>query len=265
MKTAQKYLLAAAIAGFIGLCVAAISTSGQSSDMTAGTTSFAAAPTVVGGGTALNGDPGGFGIDGDLLANTPIANVSDWLDNSGGTGVGLLNVDGTAKDPTVTIRRLDAVGTTDDVFAGSNKLNQNPNTWRWQTQTANDKTDMNNVYVHISSDGSGHRWITASGDRKSTNGTAYIDFELLQNTLTRTTDSSGCTSAPCGGFVSAGPDGGRTLGDLLLTGGYGSGGSVATFQVFQWQAAGNKFGFVDITSSLPAGSAFVATNSLAFV
>jgi hypothetical protein len=233
MKTAQKYLLAAAIAGFIGFCVAAISTSGQSSDMTAGTTYFAAAPTVVGGGTALNGDPGGFGIDGDLLANTPIANVSDWLDNSGGTGVGLLNLDGTAKDPTLTIRRLDAVGTIDDVFAGSNKLNQNPNTWRWQTQTANDKTDMNNVYVHISSDGNGHRWITASGDRKSTNGTAYIDFELLQNTLTRTTDSSGCTSAPCGGFVSAGPDGGRTLGDLLLTAGYGSGGSVATFQVFQ--------------------------------
>jgi hypothetical protein len=210
MKTAQKYIIAASIAGFIGLCIGAISTSGQSADMTAGTMSIAAAPTVIGGGTALNGDPGGFGIDGDLLANTPMANVSDWLDNSGGAGVGLLNLDGTAKDPTVTIQRLDGVNTSDDVFAGSNKLNQDPNTWKWQTQAANDKTDMNNAYVHISSDGNGHRWITASGDRRSTNGTAYIDFELLQNTLTMTTRPSGCSSAPCGGFVSAGPNGGRT-------------------------------------------------------
>jgi hypothetical protein len=260
MKTAQKYLLAAGIAGFVGLCVGAISTSGQSSDLTAGAMSIAAAPTVIGGGTALNGDPGGFGIDGDLLANTPIGNVSDWLDNPGGTGVGLLNLDGTAKDPTVTIQRLDGVNTADDVFAGSNKLNQDPNTWKWQTQAANDKTDMNNAYVHISSDGSGHRWITASGDRRSTNGTAYIDFELLQNTLTMTTRPSGCSSAPCGGFVSAGPNGGRTVGDLLLTAGYGSGGSVATFLVLQWQASGNGFAYVDITSSLPAGRAFVATN-----
>src|ERR1043166_2631403 len=141
MKTAQKYIIAAGIAGFIGLCVAALSTSGQSF-----------APTVIGGGTALNGDPGGFGIDGDLLANTPMANVSDWLDNSGGVGVGLLNSNGTAKDSTVTIQRLDGVNAADDVFAGSNKLNQDPNTWKWQTQAANDKTDMNNAYVHISND-----------------------------------------------------------------------------------------------------------------
>ena len=249
MKTAQKYIIAAGIAGFIGLCVAALSTSGQSF-----------APTVIGGGTALNGDPGGFGIDGDLLANTPMANVSDWLDNSGGVGVGLLNSNGTAKDATVTIQRLDGVNAADDVFAGSNKLNQDPNTWKWQTQAANDKTDMNNAYVHISNDSMGHRWITASGDRRSTNGTAYIDFELLQNTLTMTTRPSGCTSAPCGGFTSAGPNGGRTLGDLLLTAGYGSGGSVATFQAFQWQASGNGFAFVEITSMLPPSSAFVATN-----
>jgi hypothetical protein len=260
MKTAQKYIIAAGMAGFIGLCVAALSTSGQSSDMTAETTSIAAAPTVIGGGTALNGDPGGFGIDGDLLANTPMANVSDWLDNSGGVGVGLLNSNGTAKDSTVTIQRLDGVNAADDVFAGSNKLNQDPNTWKWQTQAANDKTDMNNAYVHISNDSMGHRWITASGDRRSTNGTAYIDFELLQNTLTMTTRPSGCTSAPCGGFTSAGPNGGRTLGDLLLTAGYGSGGSVATFQAFQWQASGNGFAFVEITSMLPPSSAFVATN-----
>jgi hypothetical protein len=29
---------------------------------------------------------GGFDIEGDLLSNTPTANVGDWFDNAGGTG-----------------------------------------------------------------------------------------------------------------------------------------------------------------------------------
>src|SRR5213078_523170 len=116
--------------------------------------------------------------------------------------------------------RHDAVNSGDDVFSGG-KLNDNPSvSWLWQTQAANDKTDMNNVYVHISKSSNGDAWITASGDRKSTNGTSYIDFELLQNTLTRNIQT-GCTNAPCGNFTSGGPNGGRTLGDLLLTANYG--------------------------------------------
>ena len=46
-----------------------------------------------------------------------------------------------------------------------------------------------------------HTWVVIAADRFSTSGDSYIDFEFLQNTLTRTNN---------GLFVSTGPDGGRT-------------------------------------------------------
>jgi hypothetical protein len=47
-----------------------------------------------------------------------------------------------------------------------------------------------------------------AADRRSDNGDAYMDFEFLQNTL---------TINPGGTFTSAGPDGGRTVNDFVLT------------------------------------------------
>jgi hypothetical protein len=38
------------------------------------------------------------------------------------------------------------------------------------------------------------------GDRQSTNGTSYIDFELNQAEVTKVTDAV-CTKPPCGHFV----------------------------------------------------------------
>ena len=118
---------------------------------------------------------------------------------------------------------------------------------------------MNNGYFHISTSPDGHRWMTASGDRFATNGTSYIDFELLQNTLTRNV-LTGCTKPPCGNFTSAGPNGGRTVNDLLVTANYGQGGGVATLLISQWQAVGGGFDYVDVTNSVPNGSAFVSTS-----
>ena len=46
-------------------------------------------------GTAPNGDPGGFGIDGDLGSNSPTAGISDWAPEAGGTGVALIFSNGT--------------------------------------------------------------------------------------------------------------------------------------------------------------------------
>src|SRR2546427_650464 len=37
---------------------------------------------------------GGFGIEGDLLANTPTASVGDWLASTNGAGGGVLNAAG---------------------------------------------------------------------------------------------------------------------------------------------------------------------------
>src|SRR5437660_457639 len=224
---------------------------------------------VVGAGIAPNGDPGGFEIQGGVVA-TAGGGHTDWIANGVGT-TGLLTSAGVPIDPTVTFRRLDAYNLGDDVFAGSHTFNDNPNTYTWKTASAGNKSDLNNVYVHISKDSSGHRWVTASADRLSNNGTAFVDFELTQAGLTQVTDV-GCSSAPCGHFetnpagaVLGDPlfaTGGRTLNDLLVTAQYNSGGAVASIIVYQWKLVSGTYQWSDITLSIAAGTAFVATNTV---
>ena len=225
---------------------------------------------VVSSGIAPNGDPGGFEIQGDVVASA-LGGHTDWVANGVGT-TGLLDgITGAPLDPTVTYRRLDAYSGTDDVFAGSHKFGDNPNTYTWKTASAASKDDLNNVYVHISKDASGDRWITASADRLSNNGTAFVDFELTQASLSQVTDV-GCSSAPCGHFVtnpagavSGDPlfaTGGRTPNDLLITAQYNSGGSLATAIVYQWKLVSGSYQWVDITSSIAVNTAFVATNTV---
>src|SRR5437870_1048275 len=222
---------------------------------------------VVGAGIAPNGDPGGLEIQGGVVA-TAGGGHTDWIANGVGTA-GLRTSAGVPIDPTVTYRRLDAYNLGDDVFSGSHTFNDNPNTYTWKTASAGNKSDLNNVYVHISKDSSGDRWVTASADRLSNNGTAFVDFELTQAGLTQITDV-GCSSAPCGHFetnpagaVLGDPlfaTGGRTPNDLLVTAQYNSGGAVASIIVYQWKLVSGTYQWSDITSSIAVGTAFVATN-----
>jgi len=225
---------------------------------------------VVGAGTAPNGDPGGFEIDGNLRASPSPSPRTDWLDTSSSSGVGgLLFDNGTPKDPNVTFHSVDAcatcANTADDAFSGSNKFNDDPNTYTWDTSAPNNKTDINNVTVHISKDSNGDRWITASADRLSTNGNAFIDFELNQAAMTKVTDQTGCSDCPKGHFTTDplnASTGGRTPNDILITGSYGTGGSLGTVGVSQWKSVSGTYQWVDITSSIVANGAFVTTNTV---
>src|SRR5205809_6740860 len=143
---------------------------------------------------------GGFGIEGDLFANMPAANVGDWITNSV-TGGGVLTAAGVPLNASTTFHFIDAYNTNDIIFAGGLKWTDNPTNWSWTVGKANGKTDINNVLLHTATDSSGHSWIAIAADRESTSGDSYIDFEFLRNTLTRTST---------GGFVSAGPHGKRT-------------------------------------------------------
>jgi len=96
----------------------------------------------------------------------------------------------------------------------------------------NDKEDINIALVHFSKDANGHLWVIVAADRLNVNGDAYIDFEFLQNKLTITPFNS---ATGLGGFTSAGPDGGRTVGDFILTLELTNGGSAANFFVERWQ------------------------------
>src|SRR5262245_9827716 len=201
---------------------------------------------------------GGFGIDGDLLTDSPVANVGDWLvstNNSPAGGGAVLDAAGNPLDSSTTFHFIDPYGNsgTDLIFGGGCKWFDNPNTWQWTTGKTSSKTDINNVLLHISKDVDSHIWTVISADRLSTSGDSYIDFEFLQNPLTRNSD---------GTFTSAGPHGGRTTNDLLLSLAFTGGGSTPGFFAWSWRANGSGgFAYVDVTPSLPAGRVFAALNS----
>src|SRR5439155_1134301 len=113
-------------------------------------------------GVALNGNPGGFEIQGGVVATAAMGHT-DWIANGGGTTGLLTNPGGVPMDSTVTYRRLDAYNGTDDIFSGSHAINDNPNTYTWKTASAGNKGDLNNVYQWKSVAGT-YQWvdITAS-------------------------------------------------------------------------------------------------------
>lgn len=199
---------------------------------------------------------GGFAIDGNLKANLTAANVGDWVAGPGGTGGFVINDDGSVLDASKTFVIDDPYNSSSDIiFTEGSKGNSNPNTdWAWANSTAPDKNEINKALIHLARDANDDVWMMMGGDRLSTNGTAYIDFELLQNSLTRNTNNNG--------FTSAGPDGGRTVNDLLITIEYNNGGGVSSVIFYKWQSiGGGKFDYVLIPAPGPSG--FAVTNSAA--
>src|SRR6266480_2786289 len=170
------------------------------------------------------------------------------------------------------LSQLTASATFTDAPACGEAVNDDPNTYNWKTNSAVNKDDLNNVYVHISIDSRGDRWLTASADRLNNGGTAFADFELNQGTVTKVTDT-GCASSPCGHFTAVAADGsspaatgGRTPNDILVTAQYGNGGSAGTMIIYQWKipTGGSTYEWVDITSGIPpAVFAFICTNTVA--
>lgn len=199
----------------------------------------------------VNAPAGGFHIDSDLRANTPTAGVGDWVPGSSGSGGHVFSLAGVPLDPAHSFLRDDIYSSnSDDVFSGSS-MADNPNDWKWAYSSAPAKNEINRGMIHLAPDASGDIWIMAGADRLSTNGTAYIDFELLQGTLTRNSSTFK--------FNSAGPNGGRTIGDLLITVLYNNGGGVSSILYYRWQAlSGGGFGYVAITPGLLG---FAITNS----
>jgi len=199
---------------------------------------------------------GGLSIDGNLIANTPITGIGDWMlsTNASGAGGAVLGPTGAALNGSTTFHLIDAYNSSSDLtFAGGLKWTDNPNLWKWKTGKPSTKTDINNALVHVGNDIDGHSWVIVAADRLSNNGDSYIDFEFLQNTLIRTTTNT---------FVSAGPHGGRTVGDLLLSLVFSGGGDVADFFVWRWQPDGSGgFVYVDSTASFPSNRVFAALNS----
>src|SRR5437867_4700341 len=201
---------------------------------------------------------GGLAIDGNLITGTPVANVGDWLICTNvappGTAGAVLDKNGAPLDISRTFHLIDLYNANNDTtFTGGHKWFDDPNTWQWTTSKAAAKTDINNVLLHVGQDSDGHIWIAMAADRLSTSGDSYIDFEFLQNHLTKNSN---------GTFTSAGPHGGRTVNDLLVSLAFTGGGNTPDFFVSRWQTNGSGgYAYVDVTALLPAGRVFVALNT----
>lgn len=150
----------------------------------------------------------------------------------------------------------DAHSVSENNFAGGKKFNDNPVDWTWVSNSAVGKCDINNALFHFTTSNVGgvvHTWLVVAADRRVNNGNAYIDFELLQNTMTDNANGS---------FSTAGPNRGRTKGDILLTLALTNGGGATEFFVNKWDLNGSGvYDYLDKTSTIPANSVFGSTNA----
>jgi len=205
----------------------------------------------------VNPPTGGFRIEGDLKSNTPTVGEGDWVPGPNGAGGFVLSAAGVPVNPNTTGLKRDLYSSgNDNIFTTGSKFNDSIGSLHWFLSSAPNKNDINNAMYHVTQNPANNdQWVIVGGDRLSTNGTAYIDFEFLQNSLTRVGTSSG-------GFVGGGPAGGRTVGDLVISIEYTNGGGADTVFFYQWQSdGGGAYSFHQFTP--PANTAFAMTNSTA--
>ncbi|WP_281322051.1 DUF7507 domain-containing protein [Flavobacterium aestivum] len=207
----------------------------------------------IGTGTVtVNPPSGGFSILGNLQANST---AGDWLAGTGSGGFVLTNA-GVPVNSVTTFHLTDPYSTSDNIFSGGIKIDDNPNIMTWVTGGANDKTDMNNVLLHFTTK-DGHVWAVFAADRLSAStANAYMDFEFLQDRLTKNYSAGNLS----GGFSTSVPlssSGGRTENDFILTVTFTSG--MAGFEYSVWENDGTGYKYVSHTP--PANSVYAATNS----
>lgn len=204
-----------------------------------------------------------FNIDGYVARQS--SSYGDWTNDTFSNGIdsgAVLNDNGTPKSMPLTYHINDLFNTpmsgSDDVFDGGNKTGANPTTWGWKYGGALNKDEMNNVNLHFSEDkATDEAWVVVSGDRYTTNGTSYIDFEFYQNRITAHPPAGGAN----GYFTTSGTACGRTLGDLLVTVEYTNGGRVDSIYFYRWGASsGASCGYDWISFALPAADAFGFSN-----
>jgi hypothetical protein len=200
---------------------------------------------------------GGFAIDGGLKANTPTANIGDWFPGPGGSGGSVFDGSANAINAATTGRKTDPYNSaTDDVFTTGSKFNDYIGNLHWTSSSAPDKNDINNALYHVARDASNNQWAFIAGDRLSTNGTSYIDFEFLQGTVTENTDGS-FTGTP----LSSKPNGGgRTQGDIIISMQYTNGGTKPLVFIYQWQLTSGTWSYQLANITNLDANAFAETN-----
>ena len=212
---------------------------------------------------AVNPPSGGFNIDGTLRVNSA---VGDWVQGITGTGGFVLQGTGNplvwgAVDATTTkFIKDDYDNSADRIFSGSS-FGDNPNTWKWTTGKATNKCDISTALFHTTTSAT-QKWLILGGDRFTTTGTSYIDFQFSQGVFTRNPDGT-FSSVDADGISSLAATNGRKVGDFVLSMEYTNGGAIATVHYYRWEASGNTYKFVEKPIPAPGNiaSAFGKSNT----
>ncbi|WP_156129385.1 hypothetical protein [Flavobacterium sp. AED] len=245
---------------------------------------------------------GGSGVDGDAWAHEPIGsiyeNVGDLFDKlydpvnnpTHTVNHGVLDLTtGALLYPGSTFFLQDRYQNDLTIFTLSNKINDNPNTYTWGAGSSPNKNEIQNAGAHFSYGDSSIRggdgvtgafgdpndlWCLFAGDRQVTNGSSYIDFEFLQKSLTITGATFGpldpaTGTAPItggsGGFATEGTQGGRTVGDILVTIEFTQGGGDANVVIRKWTQIGTGvYEYVIVPNNAPgiAGNIYCTNNTV---
>ncbi len=200
---------------------------------------------------------GGFAIDGGLKANTPTVNIGDWFPGPGGSGGSVFDASANPIIASTTGRKTDPYNSSsDDIFTTGSKFNDYVGNLHWTSSSAPDKNDINNALYHVARDANNNQWAFIAGDRLSTNGTSYIDFEFLQGSVTKNSDGT-FTGTP---LTSKPNGGGRTQGDMIISMQYTNGGTKPLVFIYQWQLSGGTWSYQLANITNLDANAFAETN-----
>uniref|UniRef100_UPI00197F32D9 hypothetical protein n=1 Tax=Maribellus sediminis TaxID=2696285 RepID=UPI00197F32D9 len=200
--------------------------------------------------------PNQFEIDGNIVPNS----FGDWYDNTAtDKSEAVFGVNGEPLDIYTSKKLVDPWTGNDTIFKAGGKWTDYLDgslQWKISTNPGSD-LDINNIMLHYATstgvNGLLQQWIILSADRETNNGASYIDFEFFQNSV---------HLDPDGGIRGDGTEGGRTVGDFILSLSFQSG--TATKQLFVWEespANSGLYTYVEKTSSIPAEYWAVRSNS----
>ena len=204
----------------------------------------------------LSTPTGGFRIDGYLERQTT---AGDWVKGNApldAPGSFLFSSAGASLYPRNTYRITDLFNDqiNDDIF-GKGKFQDDPNIMTWRSNKPQSRHDINSQLLHITQDVNGHYWVILGIDRFGNSGDSYIDIEFLQNIVAKT---GGPIPGGTGGFISEGPHGGRTIGDIVITANFQS--DLAAVYLYRWVATGTgTYGYVPVLGEI--GGVFSSSNS----
>jgi hypothetical protein len=231
-----------------------------------------AALFVTAGAQAIH-DDNYFELEGNILGDNSLANGPDWgyCATAGSPGCTVASTDGIFDadgNPTgggaagaaalAFIKDDLSQGgasdrTTFSGAGGSNKNNDDifgsSDTWHWDSGNVPAKDDLSNVYAYAtfptSGEHAGDLILYAGFERIDSSGDSHIDIEFLQDNIaldeTAPCNDPGSDTTPCS-FTGT-TSNGRTVGDIIVSMEFTTGGSIGEVNIREWD--GTEYVFVE--------------------